>query len=138
MEAGEFDAVTLPAAFTEAMDDDLSVPQALAVLHNTVREGNAALAESDKSRVARHLVDVAAMLGVLGLADSAIATTSADDDMRPVIDSLVSLALEQRTAARARKDYPAADAIRDQLAAAGIVVEDTAAGVRWQLKTRTD
>jgi len=138
VEAGEFDAVTLPAAFTEAMDDDLSVPQALAVLHNTVREGNAALAESDKSRVARHLVDVAAMLGVLGLADSAIATTSADDDMRPVIDSLVSLALEQRTAARARKDYPAADAIRDQLAAAGIVVEDTAAGVRWQLKTRTD
>jgi cysteinyl-tRNA synthetase len=54
--------------------------------------------------------------------------------MRGVIDALVALAIEQRTAARERKDYAAADAIRDQLAQAGIIVEDTAAGARWQLR----
>jgi cysteinyl-tRNA synthetase len=44
------------------------------------------------------------------------------------------LAIEQRAAARERKDYAAADAIRNQLADAGIVVEDTPAGARWQLR----
>jgi cysteinyl-tRNA synthetase len=44
--------------------------------------------------------------------------------------------LEQRTAARARKDFAAADAIRDQLAEAGVIVEDTPSGPRWTLKDR--
>jgi cysteinyl-tRNA synthetase len=125
----------LPHAFAEAMNDDLSVPQALAVLHNTVREGNAALADADKPRAARRLSEVAAMLDVLGFDHSAAGSTTAADEARSVIDSLVSLALEQRAAARARKDYAASDAIRDQLAAAGVVVEDTAAGVRWQRRS---
>jgi cysteinyl-tRNA synthetase len=50
------------------------------------------------------------------------------------VDALVAVALEQRQAARARKDYAAADAIRDSLAEAGIVVEDTPHGPRWELK----
>jgi cysteinyl-tRNA synthetase len=50
-----------------------------------------------------------------------------------VVDALVGVALAQREAARARKDYQAADVIRDQLHAAGVVVEDTAAGPRWEL-----
>jgi cysteinyl-tRNA synthetase len=122
----------LPAGFVAAMDDDLGVSQALAVLHNTVREGNAALADADKPRVAERLAAVQAMLDVLGLA----AGGSSDEDagLRPAVDALVGVALEQRDAARARKDYQAADAIRDRLAGAGIVVEDTAAGVRWQLR----
>jgi cysteinyl-tRNA synthetase len=124
---------SFPAAFVEAMNDDIGVPQALAVLHNTVREGNAALADADKDRVADHLRSVTAMLGVFGL-DDAPGHTDAAADGRAVIDSLVALALEQRTAARERKDYGAADAIRDQLAQAGIIVEDTAAGARWQLR----
>jgi cysteinyl-tRNA synthetase len=121
-----------PQAFVDAMDDDIGVPQALAVLHNTVREGNAALGDVDKARVESLLQQVTAMLGVLGLEPTADA--SADADMRAVIDGLVALALEQRTAARERKDYAAADAIRDQLAQTGIIVEDTAAGARWQLR----
>jgi cysteinyl-tRNA synthetase len=48
-------------------------------------------------------------------------------------DGLVAMALEQRQAARARKDFPAADAIRDQLTALGVTVEDTAHGPRWEL-----
>jgi cysteinyl-tRNA synthetase len=49
------------------------------------------------------------------------------------VDGLVAVALEQRQAARARKDYAAADAIREQLAAAGELVEDTPQGPRWEL-----
>ena len=128
-------AAALPQPFVAALDDDLAVPQALAVLHNTVRDGNAALAEADKPRVSERLGEVGAMLDVLGLGDASIgATSAAGDESRAVIDALVSLALEQRAAARARKDYQASDAIRDQLLAAGIVVEDTAAGARWQLR----
>jgi cysteinyl-tRNA synthetase len=124
---------SLPAAFIEAMDDDLGVPQALAVLHNTVRDGNAAVSAGDKPRVTALLRDVLAMLQVLGLEPHADAEGAAGE-LRAVVDSLVALALEQRTAARERKDYAAADAIRDQLAEAGIIVEDTSAGARWQLR----
>jgi cysteinyl-tRNA synthetase len=126
---------SFPPAFVDAMNDDIGVPQALAVLHNTVREGNAALADGDKARVSGALRHVLAMLSVLGLdpvGDAAGA--SGDADLRSVVDGLVALALEQRTAARERKDYASADAIRDQLAEAGIIVEDTAAGARWQLR----
>ncbi|WP_324275888.1 CysS/YqeB C-terminal domain-containing protein [Blastococcus brunescens] len=48
-------------------------------------------------------------------------------------DGLISLALEQRQAARARKDFAAADAIRDQLTTLGVSVEDTPDGPRWEL-----
>jgi len=126
---------SFPPAFVDAMNDDFGVPQGLAVLHNTVREGNAALADGDKLRVGAHLRHVVAMLSVLGLdpiGDGSIAGGAGD--MRGAIDALVALAIEQRTAARERKDYAAADAIRDQLARAGIIVEDTAAGARWQLR----
>jgi cysteinyl-tRNA synthetase len=126
---------SFPPAFVDAMNDDIGVPQGLAVLHNTVREGNAALADGDKVRVGTHLRHVIAMLSVLGLdpiGDSSAA--GGGGDMRGAIDALVALAIEQRTAARERKDYAAADAIRDQLARAGIIVEDTAAGARWQLR----
>ncbi|HSA52742.1 MAG TPA: cysteine--tRNA ligase [Yinghuangia sp.] len=133
----------VPAAFAEAMDDDLGVPQAMAVVHNTVREGNTALAAGDKDGVAAHLGALRAMLGVLGLDPTAEpwASGGASDrsgDLRHVVDSLVHLALEQRQAARARKDYPAADAVRDQLTAAGVVVEDTPQGPRWTLERHAD
>ncbi|MQY04363.1 cysteine--tRNA ligase [Actinomadura macrotermitis] len=125
----------LPAAFTAALDDDLGVPQALAVLHEAVREGNSALAADDAAAAARHLAEVRAMAGVLGLdpLDPQWAGT-AEDDLHTVVDALVKVTLEQRQAARARKDYAAADAIRDGLTAAGIVVEDTPHGPRWELK----
>jgi cysteinyl-tRNA synthetase len=128
----EAEIARLPQEFVDAMNDDLAVPQALAVLHNSVREGNAALAEADKPRVSERLAEVRAMLHVLGL-DAALQTETAQDE-RAVIDSLVALALEQRASARERKDYAAADAIRSQLSEAGIVVEDTPAGARWQLR----
>jgi cysteinyl-tRNA synthetase len=133
---GEGPPSAVPAAFTAAMDDDLAVPQALAVVHGAVREGNAALAAGDKVAVAERYGEVRAMLGVLGL--DPLAPPWRDErraDLTGVVDALVAVALEQRQQARARKDYAAADAVRDRLAAAGIAVEDTPAGPRWTLES---
>ena len=128
---------SLPAAFGAAMDDDLAVPQALAIMHESVRDGNAALAAGDAAGTAKRLDEVRAMLAVLGLdpLGPPWAAGQAGGDLRPVVDALIGVALEQRQAARARKDFGAADAIRDQLLEAGVVVEDTTRGPRWELRS---
>ncbi|HET6210888.1 MAG TPA: cysteine--tRNA ligase [Jatrophihabitans sp.] len=126
----------LPAEFVAAMDDDLNVPQALAVLHNARRSGNAALAAGDRPTLDRQARSVLAMTEVLGLNplqwQQNDGSTSAEA-LTGAMDRLVQLAVEQRQAARERKDYPAADAIREQLTAAGIQLEDTPNGPRWTL-----
>jgi cysteinyl-tRNA synthetase len=131
-------AAEVPAEFAEHMDDDLGVPQAMAVVHNTVRAGNIALAAGEKETAAARLAETRAMLGVLGLdplaepwADEASGGAAAD--LRDTVGKLVAVALEQRQAARGRKDFAAADAIRAQLGAAGVQIEDTPAGPRWSL-----
>jgi len=130
---------TLPRAFAAALDDDLGVPQALAVVHDAVRAGNNALAAGDTAGLGLSLAAIRGMLGVLGLDPLAepwgVAVPAGDTaHLRGVVDALVGVALEQRAAARERKDYAAADAIRDRLRAAGVVVEDTPHGPRWELK----
>ncbi len=137
--AGPVTAGGLPAPFAAAMDDDLGVPQALAVVHEAVRDGNSALAAGDVAGLAKQLAGVRAMLDVLGLDPLAAPWAAAPGgpaggDLRPVVDALVSVALEQRQAARQRKDYAASDAIRDRLQDAGVLVEDTPRGPRWELK----
>jgi cysteinyl-tRNA synthetase len=126
----------IPAAFAAAMDDDLGVPQALAVLHEAVREGNGALSDGDEAGTAKRLAEVRVMLGVLGLDPLAEpwASRRGGDTLRPVVDALVRVALDQREAARKRKDFGAADAIRDELQGAGVLVEDTPRGPRWELR----
>jgi cysteinyl-tRNA synthetase len=126
----------LPAAFAAALDDDLGMPQALAVLHDSVRAGNNALASGDTAGASARLTEVQAMLGALGLDPLSPPWVDAGpgDDLHAVVDALVGVALTQRQAARERKDYPAADAIRDSLQAAGILIEDTPQGPRWELK----
>jgi cysteinyl-tRNA synthetase len=128
----------LCAEFVSAMDDDLNTPQALASVHEVLREGNTAYAESDDTALRGALGSVRAMLDVLGLdpLDPAWAGTGAGDQLRGVVNDLVALALQQREAARSRKDYAAADAVRDQLKQAGIVVEDTSQGPRWTVDAR--
>jgi cysteinyl-tRNA synthetase len=125
----------LCAEFTAALDDDLGTPAAVAAIHEAVRHGNTALTDGDDAAVAGALGSVRAMLGVLGLdpLDPQWATAGADEQLTHVTDGLVSLALEQRQAARARKDFAAADAIRDQLNSLGVSVEDTPQGPRWEL-----
>jgi cysteinyl-tRNA synthetase len=128
---------SLPAAFSAAMDDDLAVPQALAIVHESVREGNAALAAGDAAGTAKGLAEVRAMLAVLGLdpLSAPWAAGATGGDLRPVVDALITVVLDQREAARARKDFAAADAIRDELFQAGVVVEDTVRGPRWELRS---
>ena len=123
----------VPPDFAAAMNDDLNTSAALAVVHDTIREGNTALAASDETGVRAALTAVRAMLGVLGLdpLDPAWGGGRRGNDLKPVVDALVHLALEQRAQARARKDWAAADAVRDQLKNAGVQVEDTPAGPRW-------
>jgi len=126
----------LPAAFTAALDDDLAVPQALAVVHDKLHDGNNALAVGDAETTAAALASVRAMLGVLGLDPLAQpwASRGTDDDLHEVVDALVKAWLAERQAARDRGDYAMADTIRDRLRAAGVLIEDTADGPRWELK----
>ena len=126
----------LPAVFTAAMDDDLAVPQALAVVHEAVTEGNTALAAGDAAGAAKQAVAVRGMMSVLGLdpLDEHWSGAVGGEGLRPVVDALVTVALWQRQAARDRQDYAAADAIRGGLLDAGILVEDTPRGPRWELR----
>jgi cysteinyl-tRNA synthetase len=130
---GETEPGVACAEFVEALDDDLGVPLALAAIHTIVREGNTALAGGDLVTARGALGAVLTMTAILGINPLEWATTAAAD-LTDTVDALVRVALEQRTAARARKDYAASDAIRDQLADAGVLVEDTADGPRWTVK----
>ena len=124
------------ADFAAAMDDDLGTPTAVACIHEIVRSGNAALAAGDDLQVRGALGSVRAMLAILGLDPLAEPWASSRTGAVPsgVVDALVVALLEQRNAARTRKDYGASDAIRDQLSAAGVAVEDTADGSRWTVR----
>ncbi|NUT38104.1 MAG: cysteine--tRNA ligase [Hamadaea sp.] len=132
---GEGRPAVLCAEFVEAMDDDLNTSAAYAAIHDVVREGNTALANGDLASAAGALASVRAMLGVLGVdpLDAAWAQQDATGGFKATVDALVALALQQRAAARERKDWAAADAVRDQLKEAGVVVEDTPHGPRWTI-----
>ena len=125
----------LPDAFVAAMDDDLGTPAAVAVIHDSVREGNRLLADGDTEALGQKFGEVIAMLDVLGLnpADEAWATGGSDDRLTAVVDALVQGLLADRAAARDAKDWARADAIRDQIKNAGLEVEDTPAGPRWSI-----
>ncbi|MBO1753843.1 cysteine--tRNA ligase [Allobranchiibius sp. CTAmp26] len=124
----------LPQAFSAAMDDDLNVSGALAVVFDTVREGNIALDEHESARARELALQVVAMTDVLGVNPYAPEWVSGGGDRTgQALGSLVEALIGQRAAARAAKDFAAADRVRDQLAAAGVVVEDTADGARWSL-----
>ena len=123
----------MPTAFIAAMDDDLNVPQALGVLHETVRAGNTALAGGDLESAKTALYSVLSMTEVLGL-DSVKRPEAVQGREHAALEVLIEAQLEARAAARANKDWAASDAIRDTLAAAGVVVEDGADGASWSLK----
>ncbi|AYF97417.1 cysteine--tRNA ligase [Protaetiibacter intestinalis] len=124
----------VPDAFAAAMDDDLGVPQALGVLHETVRAGNTALDAGDFASVALAREQVLAMTGVLGVDPTAAEWRQGGSAASEIaLGALVEKLLADRAAARAAKDFAAADRIRDELATAGIAIDDTPAGARWSL-----
>ncbi len=133
---GEPDADELPSEFVSAMNEDLGVPAALAVLHETVTAGNRALASGDDDAVTASLTAVRAMLDVLGVDPLSPPWNGQDDggsELHDALDALVRAELTARQEARQNRDFVTADAIRNRIALAGIVVEDTADGARWSL-----
>ena len=122
----------VPEAFAEAMDDDVNIPRALAVLHEQTRAGNAALASGEDASEAANAV--MAMAEVLGLAQlmsfNAEGTSGAEHE---ALDALIQAVLAERADARAQKDWAKADAMRDLLASAGVQVKDGANGSSWSV-----
>ncbi len=127
----------VPAAFAAAMDDDLNVPAAVAVIHEAVTLGNSAMAASgDATVLPTILAEVRAMLTVLGadpLAEPWRDESAGQAAAGAALDVLVADRLATREAARAGRDFGTADAIRDLLTAAGIALADAADGTTWTL-----
>lgn len=134
----------LPAEYVAAMDDDLNLAGAMAVVHATLKRLNTALAASavDATEVGEAALDLRAELDVMGLDPLAepwrsrvlgAGAAGGSDAAMSALDHLVTALIEDRAAARAAKDWARADALRDQLTAAGVVVEDGADGARWHL-----
>jgi len=117
--------------FAASMNNDLAVPQALADISELVRIGNSAITENDLTTLAKSASEVRGALGILGCDPFDPIFANSSSAKSEVLDGLISLALEQRNAARARKDFAASDAIRDSLTALGITIEDTPTGSRW-------
>ena len=127
------------ADFVNAMNEDLNVPAALAALHEVVGEGNTLLASRENSAALRGvLTSVRTMLDILGvdpLSPTWANAGGSDVSLTEALDALVQSSIAARTAAKANKDFATADQIRDELRAAGIVLEDTADGVRWSVES---
>lgn len=121
----------LPPAFAEAMDDDLGVPQAFAVLHETVRRGNTAIDAGAVEEAWAIFMQVDAMVRLLGFDE--LMSSGGDLVEHRTLDALVQTMISQRAQARADKDWATADRIRDAIAAAGIALEDTADGTHWSI-----
>ena len=121
---------SISAQFATAMNNDLAVPQALADISELVRIGNTAITENDLTALAKSASEVRGALGILGCDPFDPIFANSNSAKSEVLDGLISLALEQRNAARARKDFAASDAIRDSLTALGITIEDTPTGSR--------
>jgi cysteinyl-tRNA synthetase len=124
-------APSISPQFAAAMNNDLAVPQALADISELVRLGNSAITENNLEALAKSASEVRGALGILGCDPFDPAFAGSNSAKSEILDGLISLALEQRTAARARKDFAASDAIRDSLTALGITIEDTPTGSRW-------
>ena len=122
---------SISAEFASAMNNDLAVPQALADISEAVRLGNSAITENDLTALAKSASEVRGALSILGCDPFDPVFASGTSAKRDLLDGLISLALEQRTAARARKDFAASDEIRDSLTALGMTIEDTPTGSRW-------
>ena len=130
---GDIDSV-IADEFASLMNDDLAVPQALALISEWLRAGNTALTSGNKAEIAKNAAHIRGALSILGCDpfDPHYGDTNSTD-LTTAVDGLIALLLEQRESARARKDFAAADSIRDRITAMGISIEDTPQGPRWSI-----
>jgi len=119
-----------PAAVLDALNDDLNTPKALAALFEIAGRANKAETVEDQARAKGELIASGALLGVLEQdADAWFGLEALDEAFKAEIDSL----LLRRAEARKAKDFAAADAVRDEIAAKGVQVEDGPEGSTWRL-----
>lgn len=133
-----------PAEFIGSLNEDINVSGAAASIFTTIRQGNALLdaqpATDTGSRLRTLVVQLRAMLDVLGLdpLNAQWVAGDAHDDHssqeHDALDALIGEQLEKRAKARKNKDFAQADAIRDELGKAGIVIEDTSSGSSWSME----
>ena len=135
---GTTPALTMSAAFTDAMNDDLAVPAGLASISENLRAGNQAITDNDRGAVELNAAEIRGALSILGCDpfDSNFAGQGSTD-LTQALDGVIQLALKERAAARERKDFAASDSIRDGLLALGITIEDTAQGPRWSIMEKS-
>ncbi|GJO83813.1 cysteine--tRNA ligase, partial [Mycobacterium marinum] len=121
--------------FVAALDDDLSVPIALAEIHHTRAEGNRALDAGDHDAALQSASSIRAMMGILGCDPLDERWESRDETSAALaaVDVLVQAELENRQKAREERNWALADEIRNRLKNAGIEVTDTADGPQWLL-----
>jgi cysteinyl-tRNA synthetase len=118
-----------PAAVIAALEDDLNTPRALAEVFNTARMLNKSSDDAEKVSLAAQIMAAGDLIGLLAEDPDTWFAGSADGDLA---ETEIERLLQQRDDARANRNFAAADAIRDQLSAAGITIEDGAAGTRWR------
>ena len=118
----------IPASIDSALDDDLNTPQALAEVSRIAGEARKAASGADKTRLKSELLGAGVALGLLQQDPTAWFSRGASsaDDVR------IQALIDARSEAKASRDFARADAIRLQLAEEGILLEDTAQGVRWK------
>jgi cysteinyl-tRNA synthetase len=135
--AGGVELGTWTEGFAEALDNDLSVPIALAEIHGKASAGNTALAAGDLSAARVAAGQVRAMLAILGVdpLDAHWSQSGGDTEAAmEALDVLVRADLDRRQQARTEKNWAVADEVRDRLIKAGIEVTDTPDGPEWSLK----
>ncbi len=136
---GAIPTPSLGQNFADAMNDDLAVPLALAYISEALRVGNVALGESDVKVLAQKASEIRGSLEVLGCDPYDPAFVESDEvGFKDALDGTIEIVLNQRQAARDRKDFAASDEIRDGLAALGISIEDTPQGPRWSITPKEE
>ena len=128
---GKVPEKSISAEFASAMNDDLAVPAALAVISDLVREGNNAQTSKELRTLEQKAAEVRGALAVLGCDPWDEAWQSQDSGLSEIVSGLVKTLLDEREAARARKDFQSADRIRDSITELGLTIEDTPDGPRW-------
>ncbi len=118
----------IPASIESALDDDLNTPSALAEIARIAGEARKAASTEDKAALKAQLLGAGKVLGLLqqSPADWFARGASGDDDAR------IQALIDERLEAKKSRDFARADAIRQQLADEGILLEDTPQGVRWK------
>jgi cysteinyl-tRNA synthetase len=126
---------SFPEKFIQAMDDDLNIPAALAVLHESIRDGNSSLDEELLQEAATAYAEVLSMVDVLNINPEASfwKRSGFAEAAMVALDGLIQSLISERNLARENKDFETSDRIRDQLKAVGVVLEDSADSTHWSL-----